>query len=179
MKYLRLYTDSLGESHFEDVKMELVPLTLRLLLLDRYSAEEGRLHSVSRLGGTAWQRTKARTRKAIRDMAQDLLRIYAARKARAGRAFGPDTAWQHELESSFPYEETPDQDQAIEDVRLDMEAPRPMDRLICGDVGYGKTEVAMRGAFLSMLRFVNRALQCGQAKSSRTFPAALSTAESQ
>ena len=119
----------------------------QLGLLDRYSAEEGRLPSVSRLGGTAWQRTKARTRKAIRDMAQDLLRIYAARKARAGRAFGPDTAWQHELESSFPYEETPDQDQAIEDVRLDMEAPRPMDRLICGDVGYGKTEVAIRAAF--------------------------------
>ncbi len=119
----------------------------QLGLLDRYSAEEGRQPSISRLGGTAWQRTKARTRKAIRDMAQDLLRIYAARKARPGRAFGADTAWQHELESSFPYEETPDQAQAIDDVRRDLETPRPMDRLICGDVGYGKTEVAIRAAF--------------------------------
>jgi transcription-repair coupling factor (superfamily II helicase) len=119
----------------------------QLGLLDRYSAEEGRLPGISRLGGTAWQRTKARTRRAIQDMAQDLLRLYAARKARPGRAFPPDTAWQHELESSFPYEETPDQLAAIGDVTRDLESPRPMDRLICGDVGYGKTEVAIRAAF--------------------------------
>ncbi|HEY7729018.1 MAG TPA: transcription-repair coupling factor, partial [Candidatus Eisenbacteria bacterium] len=119
----------------------------QLGLLDRYSAEEGRRPGIARLGGTAWQRTKARTRRAIRDMAQDLLRIYAARKVRPGRAFPADTPWQHELESSFPYEETPDQLAAIDDVRLDMESPRPMDRLICGDVGYGKTEVAVRAAF--------------------------------
>jgi len=119
----------------------------QLGLLDRYSAEEGRRPGIARLGGSAWQRTKARTRRAIRDMAQDLLRIYAARKARPGRAFSPDTPWQHELASSFPYEETPDQLTAIDDVRRDLESPRPMDRLICGDVGYGKTEVAIRAAF--------------------------------
>jgi transcription-repair coupling factor (superfamily II helicase) len=119
----------------------------QLGLLDRYSAEEGRVPGIARLGGTAWQRTKARTRKAIQEMAQDLLRLYAARKARPGRAFPADTPWQRELESSFPYEETPDQLAAIGDVTRDMESARPMDRLICGDVGYGKTEVAIRAAF--------------------------------
>ncbi len=119
----------------------------QLGMVQRYSAEEGRVPSISRLGGTAWQRMKARTRRAIQDMAEQLLRLYATRKARPGRAFTPDTPWQRELESSFVYEETPDQLKAVEDVKRDMESPRPMDRLICGDVGYGKTEVAVRAAF--------------------------------
>ena len=119
----------------------------QLGMVQRYSTEEGRPASVSRLGGTAWQRTKAKARKAIEDMAEELLRLYAARKARPGHAFSPDTPWQRELESSFVYEETPDQLKAVEDVKRDMEAARPMDRLICGDVGYGKTEVAIRAAF--------------------------------
>ncbi|MGE5179205.1 MAG: transcription-repair coupling factor [Bacteroidota bacterium] len=119
----------------------------QLGMVERYSAEEGRAPSVHRLGGTTWARVKAKTRKAIADMAEDLLRSYAIRKARPGRAFGPDTPWQRELESSFIYEETPDQLRAVEDVKRDMESPRPMDRLICGDVGYGKTEVAIRAAF--------------------------------
>ncbi|HXL15091.1 MAG TPA: transcription-repair coupling factor, partial [Methylomirabilota bacterium] len=102
---------------------------------------------VSRLGGTAWQRTKAKARKAIREMAEELLRNYAVRKARGGRAFPPDTPWQRELESSFPYEETPDQLRTVEEVKRDMESHRAMDRLVCGDVGYGKTEVAIRAAF--------------------------------
>jgi transcription-repair coupling factor (superfamily II helicase) len=119
----------------------------QLGMLERYSAEEGRTPGVSRLGGTHWQRATARVRKAIQDMAEELLRHYALRKARPGRAFSPDTPWQSELESSFVYEETPDQLRAVEDVKRDMESPRPMDRLICGDVGYGKTEVAIRAAF--------------------------------
>ena len=119
----------------------------QLGMVQRYSSEEGRPPSVSRLGGTAWQRVKNRARRAIQDMAEELLRLYATRKAREGHAFPPDTPWQRELESSFVYEETPDQLKAVEDVKRDMEAPRPMDRLICGDVGYGKTEVAIRAAF--------------------------------
>jgi len=119
----------------------------QLGMVQRYSAEEGRAPSISRLGGTAWQRMKARTRRAIQEMAEDLLRIYATRKARPGHAFSSDTPWQRELESSFVYEETPDQLKAVEDVKRDMESARPMDRLICGDVGYGKTEVAIRAAF--------------------------------
>ena len=119
----------------------------QLGMVQRYSAEEGRAPSIARLGGTAWQRTKARTRRAIQDMAEELLRLYATRKARPGHAFSPDTPWQRELESSFVYEETPDQLKAVEDVKRDMELPRPMDRLVCGDVGYGKTEVAIRAAF--------------------------------
>ncbi|TMQ56974.1 MAG: transcription-repair coupling factor [Candidatus Eisenbacteria bacterium] len=119
----------------------------QLGMVQRYSAEEGRTPLISRLGGTAWQRTKAKARRAIREMAEELLRNYAVRKARDGRAFSPDTPWQRELESSFPYEETPDQLRTVEEVKRDMESPRAMDRLVCGDVGYGKTEVAIRAAF--------------------------------
>ena len=119
----------------------------QLGMVQRYSAEEGRSPLISRLGGTAWQRTKAKTRRAIREMAEELLRHYAIRKAREGRAFSTDTPWQRELESAFPYDETPDQLRAVEDVKGDMESHKPMDRLICGDVGYGKTEVAIRAAF--------------------------------
>ena len=119
----------------------------QLGMVQRYSSEEGRSPSISRLGGTAWQRMKAKTRRAIQDMTEELLRLYATRKARPGHAFSPDTPWQRELESSFVYDETPDQLQAVEDVKRDMESGKPMDRLICGDVGYGKTEVAIRAAF--------------------------------
>ena len=119
----------------------------QLGMVQRYSAEEGRTPLISRLGGTAWQRTKAKARKAIREMAEELLRNYAVRKARGGRAFPLDTPWQRELESSFPYEETPDQLRTVEEVKRDMESQRAMDRLVCGDVGYGKTEVAIRAAF--------------------------------
>ena len=119
----------------------------QLGMVQRYSAEEGRTPLISRLGGTAWQKTKAKARKAIKEMAEELLRSYALRKARGGRAFPADTPWQRELESSFPYEETPDQLRTVEEVKRDMESPRAMDRLVCGDVGYGKTEVAIRAAF--------------------------------
>jgi transcription-repair coupling factor (superfamily II helicase) len=119
----------------------------QLGMVQRYSSEEGRTPLISRLGGTAWAKTKAKARRAIREMAEELLRNYAVRKARGGRAFSTDTPWQRELESSFPYEETPDQLRTVEEVKGDMEAPRAMDRLVCGDVGYGKTEVAIRAAF--------------------------------
>ncbi len=119
----------------------------QLGLVERFAAEEGHAPTIHRLGGTAWARTKARTKKAIADMAEELLRHYAARQAHPGHAFQPDTPWQRELESSFVYDETPDQLRAVEDVKRDMESSKPMDRLLCGDVGYGKTEVAIRAAF--------------------------------
>jgi transcription-repair coupling factor (superfamily II helicase) len=102
---------------------------------------------LDRLGGASWERTKTRVRKAMRDMAEELLKLYAARKAITGHAFGPDTHWQEEFDAAFQYELTPDQQAAIADIKSDMETASPMDRLLCGDVGYGKTEVAMRAAF--------------------------------
>src|SRR6185503_19061515 len=118
----------------------------QLDLLQRYSSEEGRTPALSRLGGTAWEKTRAKAKKAIREMAGELIRLYAVRKAHPGHAFPPDTPWQRELEGSFPFEETPDQQRAVDEVKSDMEAASPMDRLICGDVGFGKTEVAVRAA---------------------------------
>ena len=103
--------------------------------------------ALNRMGGADWARTKSRARRAVREIAGELVRLYAARAAAAGHAFGPDTPWQSELEESFPYTETPDQLVTIDEVKADMEKPQPMDRLICGDVGYGKTEIAVRAAF--------------------------------
>ncbi len=113
--------------------------------LSRYSGGES--PTLSRLGGTEWLRTKQRVKRAVTDLASELLELYAARAAARGHAFEPDTPWQGELEASFPYEETPDQLRAIAEVKVDMEAVQPMDRLVVGDVGYGKTEVALRAAF--------------------------------
>ncbi len=110
--------------------------------------ERPRLH---RLGGSDWARTTARVKRAVRDMAGELLRLYSVRMAVPGHAFGPDTPWQRELEDAFPYEETRDQLAAALEVKRDMEAPRPMDRLVCGDVGYGKTEIAVRAAFKAVM----------------------------
>jgi transcription-repair coupling factor (superfamily II helicase) len=103
--------------------------------------------SLTRLGSGEWIRAKAKVRRSVRDLAQELMELYGARAALEGHAYPVDTAWQLELEGSFPYEETPDQEQAIQDVKADMEAGRPMDRLLVGDVGFGKTEVALRAAF--------------------------------
>jgi len=113
--------------------------------VSRYSG--GEHPHLSRLGGTDWLRTKARVKRAVTDLAQELLELYAARAAARGHAFQGDTPWQGELEASFPYEETIDQLRATAEVKLDMEAVQPMDRLVVGDVGYGKTEVALRAAF--------------------------------
>ena len=119
----------------------------QLAVVSRYAAGEGAKPLVHKLGSGSWQKTKARAKKAIQDMAEHLIKAYAARRAMPGYAFKQDTVWQHEMEASFPYEETPDQMKAIEEVKADMESSRPMDRLVCGDVGYGKTEVAIRAAF--------------------------------
>ena len=106
---------------------------------------------LDRLGGTTWEKAKTRVKKAMRDMAEELLKLYAARKAVPGHAFSPDTHWQQEFEDAFAYDLTVDQKTAIADIKSDMEAPTPMDRLLCGDVGYGKTEVAMRAAFKAVM----------------------------
>ena len=107
----------------------------------------GEAPALHRLGGADWAKTKGRARKAVRQIASELIRLYSARMASAGHAFGADTPWQRELEDAFPYVETADQLGAIDEVKHDMERPVPMDRLICGDVGYGKTEIAVRAAF--------------------------------
>jgi len=123
-----------------------VPLT-RLDLVQKYRSSEGVKPVLNRLGTAQWQKTKARVKKAMKDMAEELLKLYAVRKTAQGHAFASDSEWQREFEDSFAFSETEDQMNAILDVKRDMEASTPMDRLLCGDVGYGKTEVAMRAAF--------------------------------
>jgi transcription-repair coupling factor (superfamily II helicase) len=123
-----------------------VPLT-RLDLVQKYRSSEGAKPVLNRLGTQQWRKTKARVKKAMKDMADELLKLYAARKEAQGHSFATDNEWQREFEDSFEFSETDDQMSAIVDVKHDMEASTPMDRLLCGDVGYGKTEVAMRAAF--------------------------------
>ncbi len=123
----------------------------RMDLVSRYSSGEAASATLDRLGGLGWQKTKAKAKRAMRDMADELLKLYAERKLVRGHAFPPDAPWQHEFEDAFPYDLTADQATAIEDVKNDMETPTPMDRLIIGDVGYGKTEVAMRAAFKAVM----------------------------
>ncbi|OPY58863.1 MAG: Transcription-repair-coupling factor [Pelotomaculum sp. PtaU1.Bin035] len=120
-------------------------------LIQKYLGSEGEAPRLSRLGGGEWARVKSKVKEAVKEMAQELLALYAARETVRGYAFGPDTVWQREFEEAFPYEETPDQIRAVEEVKADMERSRPMDRLLCGDVGYGKTEVALRAAFKAIM----------------------------
>jgi transcription-repair coupling factor (superfamily II helicase) len=148
----------LKEIHQDDIQAEFmlleyaegarlyVPLT-RLDLVQKYRSSEGVKPALNHLGTAAWAKTKARVRKAMQDMADELLKFYAQRKAAPGHRFSPDTQWMGEFEDAFEYSETEDQELAIADVKLDMESSQPMDRLLCGDVGFGKTEVAMRAAF--------------------------------
>ena len=121
--------------------------TEQLAKISRYVGAGGAHPPLSKLGGTRWAAMKTRARRAAQELAGELLALYAARGSRLGHAFEPDSDWERQFEASFPYSETPDQLEAIELVKADMEAARPMDRLICGDVGYGKTEVALRAAF--------------------------------
>ena len=121
----------------------------QLDLIQKYTGSQR--PALDRLGGTTWERAKTRVRRAMRDMAQELLRLYAARKAADGHRFSPDGHWQEEFDAAFQYELTPDQQAAVADIKRDMEAPSPMDRLLCGDVGYGKTEVALRAAFKAVI----------------------------
>jgi transcription-repair coupling factor (superfamily II helicase) len=118
-------------------------------MISRYVGGES--PKLSRLGSREWDRQKARVRRKVREMAAELVRLYSARMASPGHAFGPDTPWQRELEDAFPFAETPDQLAAVEQIKADMEVPVPMDRLLCGDVGYGKTEVAVRAAFKAVM----------------------------
>src|SRR6185503_15869090 len=121
----------------------------RLDLVQKYTGASR--PPLDRLGGTSWERAKTRVKKAMRDMAEELLKLYAARKAVPGHAFSADSHWQQEFEDAFEYDLTVDQTAAITDIKKDMESPTPMDRLLCGDVGYGKTEVAMRAAFKAVM----------------------------
>lgn len=127
-----------------------VPLD-RLDLVERYSGSGTQKPRLDRLGGASWGKLKRRVRGAMREMATELLDLYARRRASPGHAFGPDTEWQREFEAGFPFKETPDQAAAIAAVKKDMERPSPMDRLVCGDVGFGKTEIAMRAAFKAVM----------------------------
>lgn len=119
--------------------------------LFKYTTSEEKAPRLSKLGGSEWDRTKRKVSQAIQEMAGELLHLYAARQAREGYQFSPDTPWQGQFEDTFPFEETPDQLKAVQDIKRDMENRRPMDRLICGDVGYGKTEVAMRAVFKAVM----------------------------
>ena len=115
--------------------------------ISKYKGREGSEPTIAKLGSGAWERLKERTKEKVKDIARDLIRLYATRKQQKGFAYSPDGYMQHELEASFLYEDTPDQAKATADIKRDLESPMPMDRLVCGDVGFGKTEVAMRAAF--------------------------------
>ncbi|HEX6068160.1 MAG TPA: DEAD/DEAH box helicase, partial [Longimicrobiaceae bacterium] len=156
-QFRRMERVRVGEEEFETLVIEYaggellrVPVH-RVDLIERYvtdsdAGDDAPPPKVHRIGGKDWSRAKGKTQKAIQEMTAELLELYAARQAEKGYSFAPDTRWQREMESAFLFEDTPDQRQATEDVKRDMESPRPMDRLICGDVGYGKTEVAIREA---------------------------------
>jgi len=138
------------ELHYAETDKLFVP-TDQLDRVSRYIGPSDRQPHLTRLASGEWQRAKARVRRAVQALARDLLALYAAREVLSGYACAPDTAWQMELEASFAYIETPDQSAAIAAVKEDMERARPMDRLVCGDVGYGKTEVAVRAAFKAVM----------------------------
>lgn len=119
--------------------------------IQKYSGKEGKQPRITKLGSGEWARKKATTKKKVKDIARDLIDLYARRKAQKAFEFSPDNSWQTEMEAKFEYEETPDQLEAIQAVKADMEMPQPMDRLVCGDVGFGKTEVAVRAAFKAVM----------------------------
>lgn len=120
-------------------------------LIQKYVGTAAKPPKLSKLGGTEWAKAKNKVKSSVKDMAEKLIKLYAVRETAKGFAFSKDTPWQKEFEDMFPYEETPDQITAIQEVKKDMESPKPMDRLLCGDVGYGKTEVAMRAAFKAVM----------------------------
>ncbi|MEW6685135.1 MAG: transcription-repair coupling factor [Candidatus Edwardsbacteria bacterium] len=138
-------TECLALLYAEEEKL-YVPIE-QMHRVEKYIADEGKIPPLSRLSTTHWEETKKRAKKAIKDMAQALISLYAYRTSQSGFAFSQDTLWQRELEASFIYEETPDQLKTTQEIKEDLEKPKPMDRLLCGDVGYGKTEVAIRAAF--------------------------------
>jgi transcription-repair coupling factor (superfamily II helicase) len=123
----------------------------QLDLVQKYIGSEGTSPKVNKLGGTEWQKAKAKVRKSINEIAEDLVKLYAARATLKGHRFSKDTQWQRQFEDEFPFEETPDQLSSLAEIKADMESDKPMDRLLCGDVGYGKTEVAIRAAFKAVM----------------------------
>ncbi|MBM3770245.1 MAG: transcription-repair coupling factor [Acidimicrobiia bacterium] len=141
-------TQEFLELHYAAEDKLFVPVE-RLDLIQKFTGAAK--PPLDRLGGTSWERAKTKVKKAMRHMAEELLKLYAARRAVAGHAFSADSHWQQEFEDAFEYELTPDQKTAIADIKRDMESSTPMDRLLCGDVGYGKTEVAMRAAFKAVM----------------------------
>jgi transcription-repair coupling factor (superfamily II helicase) len=145
------------ELHYAEGDRLFVPID-QLHRVSRYVGPGEHVPTLTRLGSQEWARAKERVRRAVADLARELLALYAAREVLSGHAFPPDSPWQVELEASFPYVETSDQLLAIRQVKQDMEQPRPMDRLVCGDVGYGKTEVAIRAAFKAVLDGVQVAM---------------------
>ncbi|HEX7807317.1 MAG TPA: CarD family transcriptional regulator, partial [Thermoanaerobaculia bacterium] len=156
-RFVGLQRIPFGETEREVMEIEysnggklLMPME-NLNLIQRYTAGEDAQPQLDKLGGTTWGRKKASVKKAMRDMADELLKLYATRQMVQGHAFGKDSPWQFDFEDAFEFDETEDQLSAIEDVKSDMESRKPMDRLLCGDVGYGKTEVAMRAAFKSVM----------------------------
>ena len=156
-RFLGLRRIPFGETEREVMELEysaqgklLLPME-NLNLIQKYSGGGDTQPKLDKLGGTAWARTKASVKKAMRDMADELIRLYATRQMVQGFAFSKDAPWQFEFEEAFEFEETEDQISAIDDLKHDMESRKPMDRLLCGDVGYGKTEVAMRAAFKAVM----------------------------
>ncbi|HYC90477.1 MAG TPA: transcription-repair coupling factor [Thermoanaerobaculia bacterium] len=156
-RFLGLQRIPFGETEREVMQIEysgggklLMPME-NLNLIQRYTAGEEAQPALDKLGGTTWGRKKASVKKAMRDMADELLKLYATRRMVHGHAFQKDSPWQFDFEDAFEFDETEDQMSAIEDVKSDMESRKPMDRLLCGDVGYGKTEVAMRAAFKAVM----------------------------
>ncbi len=147
------------EIHYRDGDKLYVPVE-DLKLVQRYTPVGSRLPDLDKLGTQSWEKTKEKTRKAVEKLARDLLELYARRKAAPGYAFSPAGTWEEELDKTFPYEETEDQLRSIEEVKKDMESPSPMDRLLCGDVGYGKTEVALRAAFKAVMDGKQVAVLC-------------------
>jgi len=151
-RFLKLESLSVNSQTREYLVLQYADGLLRVAVdqvgvLSRYRAAAGKTPELNKMNGKAWERTKNKVRKAVRKVAVDLLQLYAQRTQFQGHAYGSDTPWQQELEDSFPYQPTPDQLKAVQDVKRDMESHRPMDRLVCGDVGFGKTEVAVRAIF--------------------------------
>lgn len=156
-KYLGVETLDVGGVHRDYLHIKyggddklFVP-TDQVNLLQKYIGSEGDVPRLHRMGGTEWSKAKAKARASVEDIAKELIHIYAERMNGQGFAFPPDTPWQKEFEEAFPYEETPDQLTAVAEIKADMESEQPMDRLLCGDVGFGKTEVAIRAAFKAVL----------------------------
>ena len=131
---------------YADEETIFIPIE-QVNMIQRYIGSEGRPPGLDKIGGKSWEKRKNRVRKSVEDLADHLIKIYSRRKKAVGYSFPVDTDWQIEFEAAFPYQETPDQLTCVEEIKADMESPKPMDRLVCGDVGYGKTEVAMRAVF--------------------------------